>query len=98
MPNDHQTFINHISNAYSVKTDAFSIHADNLEIAKSLLKFDSGIGSWRLSKADDIACPKVKLMKRIVLEVKLPINQFNKLDIKDAYDREGICKLIEEHK
>jgi hypothetical protein len=50
-------------NVYSVKTDAMTIDANNLELAKSLLKFDNGIGSWRLSQVKDIAYPKVKFIK-----------------------------------
>jgi hypothetical protein len=48
---------------YSVKTDAFTIDADNIELAKSLLTFDNGVGSWRVSQPDDIAYPKVKFSK-----------------------------------
>jgi hypothetical protein len=33
----------------SVKTAVFTIDADKLELAKSLLNFDTNIGSWRLS-------------------------------------------------
>jgi hypothetical protein len=98
MYNDHQILIYNINNVYTVKTDAFTIHADNLKIAEPLLKFDGGIGSWRLSKADGMANPKVELMERNILEVKLPTNQLTKLYIKYEYDREGICKLLEEHK
>jgi hypothetical protein len=57
---NHQTLKHNNINVYSVKTDAIIIDANNLELAKSLLNFDNGIGSWRLSKTDDIAYPKVK--------------------------------------
>jgi hypothetical protein len=52
--NDHQVLIHHNTNVYSDNTDAFTIHADDLELAKSLLKVDNGIGSWRLSVTEDI--------------------------------------------
>ena len=49
---------------YSVKTDAFTIDAANLELAKSLIKFDNTMGSWRLSNTntDDISYPKHKFI------------------------------------
>jgi hypothetical protein len=46
---------------YSVKTDAFTIKASDLEKAESLLTFDEGFGSWRLSKTADIIYPTQKL-------------------------------------
>jgi uncharacterized protein len=60
---NHQTLKSKNINVYSVKTDAFTIDADNIELAKSLLTFDNGVGSWRVSQLDDIAYPKVKLSK-----------------------------------
>jgi hypothetical protein len=39
---------------FSVKNDAFTIKADDLEKAKSLLKYDDGLGSWRVSKETGI--------------------------------------------
>jgi hypothetical protein len=60
---NHQTLKSKNINVYSVKTDAFTIDADNIELAKSLLTFDNGVGSWRVSQPDDIAYPKVKFSK-----------------------------------
>ena len=59
---NHQLSTNHNINVYSVKTDAFTIDANNLELDIPLLKFDNTMGSWRLSKTDDISYPNVKLM------------------------------------
>jgi hypothetical protein len=61
---NHQILNHNNINVYSVKTDAFTIDANNLELAKSLLNFDNGIGSWRLSQVKDIAYPKVKFNKK----------------------------------
>ena len=51
-------------NGYSVKADAFTIDKNNLELAKSLLKFNNNMGSWRLSNTntDDISYPKHKFI------------------------------------
>ena len=59
---NHQTLRTNNINVYSVKTDAFTIDANSLELAKSIIKFDNGIGSWRLSQTDDISYPKHKLI------------------------------------
>jgi hypothetical protein len=61
---NHQILTTNNINVYSVKTDAFTIDVNNIELAKSLLKFDNGMGSWRVSKTDDIAYPKVKFSKK----------------------------------
>ena len=42
---------------YSVKADCFTIKATDLDKARTLLNFDNGIGSWRLSKTEDIIYP-----------------------------------------
>jgi hypothetical protein len=43
---------------YSVKTVAFTIDGDKIELAKSLLNLDNNIGSWRVSTTEHIAFPK----------------------------------------
>ena len=55
---NHQILTNNNFNVYSVKTDGFTIDANKIEIDNSLLNFDNGIGSWRLSQIQDIAYPK----------------------------------------
>jgi hypothetical protein len=52
MYNNHKILKDNNINVYSVKTDAFTIDANNLELAKSLIKFDNGLGS---SSLDDKA-------------------------------------------
>ena len=56
----------------SVKTDAVTIDATNLELAKSLLKFNNSMGSLRLSNTDAISYPKHKFItKKWILKLKL---------------------------
>ena len=70
---NHSTLKHNNVNVYSVKTDAFVIDADKIELVKSLLNFNNNtgslskddkakicLGSWRISKTEDIAFPKVK--------------------------------------
>ena len=45
MYKDHQTLRNNNINVYSVKTDAFTIDATNVKLAKSLLKFNNNMGA-----------------------------------------------------
>jgi hypothetical protein len=78
MYNKHQILKHNNINVYSVKTDAFTIDANNLELAKSLLKFDNGIGSWSLSNTDDISYPKVNFAKQMNLKLKLTNYEINR--------------------
>jgi hypothetical protein len=56
------------------------------------------MGSWRVSKTDDIAYPKVKFSKKVNLKIKIPKSEINRLDIKDEYDRPAICQILKEYK
>ena len=42
---------------YFVKTDAFAIPADALELAKPLLNWEHGLGSWRLNRTEGLRTP-----------------------------------------
>ncbi len=42
---------------FSVKTDCFVVEAQDEAKARELLTFDKGIGSWRVSKTEDLICP-----------------------------------------
>ena len=48
-------------NVYSVKTDALTIHKDDVEKVKTLLSFSKNRGGWRVSKEDKIIFPTDKL-------------------------------------
>ena len=57
----HETLLKNGIQVSTVKTDAFTIREGDLEKAKRLLNFVFGIGSWRVSKTEDIKFPYVKL-------------------------------------
>ena len=40
----------------------FTLGANNLELAKPLLKFNTNMGSWRVSQTEDIYYPIHKFM------------------------------------
>ena len=42
---------------YSVKTDCFTISAECEAKARDVLTFEQGIGSWRVSKTEDVIFP-----------------------------------------
>ena len=44
-------------NVYSVKSDAFTIKKEDLELARKAIHFSSDIGGWRLSKCENINIP-----------------------------------------
>ena len=70
-----------------MKNDAFTIKAEDLEKAKSLLKYDEGFGSWRLSK---------EAGKNQEVEVKPLV--VNHLEVPDEYDTAAICHQLVEHR
>jgi len=47
---DYKTLVFKGIEVFSVKTDAFTIKAGDLELAKSCLEFSKDIGGWRFSK------------------------------------------------
>ena len=62
-------YLNHqaLSNihVYSVKTDAFTVDTDKMELAKSLITLDNTMGSRRVSSTDDIAYPRQQVIKQL---------------------------------
>ena len=59
---NHQTLNTTSINVYSVITDAFTFGANNLELAKPLLKFNNTMGSWRVSHTEDMYYPRPKFI------------------------------------
>ena len=62
-------YLNHqaLSNIHvdSVKTDAFTVDTDKMELAKSLITLDNTMGSRRVSSTDDIAYPRQQVIKQL---------------------------------
>ena len=58
---------------FSVKTDCFVLKAQDEAKARKLLTFDKGIGSWRVSKTEDLIFPfeELKVKESPDLPVKL---------------------------
>ena len=89
--------INNIS-VYSIKTDCFTIKAKDLPKAKELLNFDNGIGSWRLSKTEDIIFPTDKINVKRVELFEFSHLQTTPLIVNDEWDTNEFCNLFETHK
>ena len=83
---------------YSVKTDAFTIKAEDEEKARGLLDFHNDIGGWRVSKYDDIKLPNepYKIVENQL--VKIPTYESKNIEIKDEYDTDDIISKIEKVK
>ena len=83
---------------YSVKTDAFTIKAEDEFKAREVLDFHDEIGGWRVSKYDDIKLPtdKYKIVKNEV--VKIPVYENEEIKLKDEYDMDEIWGHIYEKK
>jgi hypothetical protein len=56
----------------SVKTDAFTIKATDVEKARDTIDFYDGIGGWRVSKTENINIPSINYeIKRTHMPIRL---------------------------
>ena len=90
---------------YSVKSDAFTIHQDNLSKVKpnpnhfiksyreGILNFESAIGNWRVSTSR-ITFPTEKYKFKYNKLIQIPFQENEALDVVDEWDTEAVCKQI----
>ena len=90
---------------YSVKSDAFSIHQDDLSKVRpnpnhfiksyrdGILNFESAIGNWRLSTSR-INYPTEKYKFEYNKLIQKPLQENEALDVVDEWDTEAVCKQI----
>ena len=90
---------------YGVKSDAFSIHQDDLTrvagipnhfiktLREGILTFETGIGSWRVSTTR-INYPTEKYKFKYNQLIQIPLQENEALDVVDEWDTETICKQI----
>ena len=90
---------------YSVKSDAFTIHRDDLNKVRpnpnnfiksyreGILNFESAIGNWRVSTSRiNYPTEKYKFKYNKLIQIPLPENEA--LDVIDEWDTEAVCKQI----
>ena len=79
---------------FSVKTDAFTINASDLVSCQKLLKFNQGIGNWRVSKTTDIIFPygQAAIKENLQITIIDPVSV--ELEVIDEWDTKAICKLF----
>ena len=90
---------------YSVKSDAFSIHQDDLSKVRpnpnhfiksyreGILNFESAIGNWRVSTSR-INYPTEKNKFKYNKLIQIPLQENEALDVIDEWDTEAVCKQI----
>ena len=90
---------------YSVKSDAFTIHQDDLSKVKpnpnhfiksyreGILNFEDAIGNWRVSTSR-INYPTEKYKFKYNKLIQIPLQENEALDVVDEWDTETICKQI----
>ena len=90
---------------YSVKSDAFTIHQDNLSKVRpnpnhfiksyreGILNFEDAIGNWRVSTSR-INYPTEKYKFKYNKLIQIPLQENEALDVVDEWDTETICKQI----
>ena len=90
---------------YSVKSDSFTIHQDDLSKVKpnpnhfiksyreGILDFESAIGNWRVSTSR-INYPTEKYKFKYNKLIQIPLQENEALDVIDEWDTEAVCKQI----
>lgn len=83
---------------YSVKTDCFTISAEYEAKAREVLTFDQGIGSWRVSKTEDIMFPFETLSSDMLDEIEFKHPVVNVLPVTNEWDANEMCDHFEQHR
>ena len=94
MYTDYQKLTNAGIDVFSVKTDAFTIKASDVEKAQDTINFYDGIGGWRLSKTEHIKIPSSNYELQINNFIKIEEPTMTRLQINDEYDTLPICKKL----
>jgi hypothetical protein len=83
---------------FSVKTDCFTIPVEFEAKAREVLAFDNGIGSWRVSKTEDIIFPFENLNHDELEAIEFKHLETQEIAIVDEWDVNEMCDHFEEHK
>jgi hypothetical protein len=83
---------------FSVKTDCFTIPVECETKAREVLAFDQGIGSWRVSKTEDIIFPFEMLKYEELMAIEFNHLITKELNIVDEWDVNELCDKFVEHK
>ena len=85
-------------NIYSVKTDAFTIKKEDLELARKTIHFSSDIGGWTLSKSENINIPSTIFTIKNNDKIDIEKPSFKRIHITNERDVDEICQSIIVHK
>ena len=98
MYKDYNALITQGVEVFSVKTDAFTIKPEDLEIATSCLHFSTDIGGWRHAKDDDIKLPSENYQYKFNTEIPITRPAFERVELLDEWDADEMCRIFEEKK
>ncbi len=83
---------------YSVKTDCFTILAECEAKAREVLTFDQGIGSWRVSKTEDIMFPYETLTPAELDEIEFKHLSTQQLAVNNEWNTDEMCDHFEKYR
>ena len=95
---DFNTLIDNGVDVFSVITDAFVVKKSDVDKAKSLIKFTSKIGGWRVSKTEKHNLPSDDFKMVMNKEIEIPEPKSERVEIRDEWDTTEICKVFEDKK
>ena len=100
----YKTLTDNNVKVYSVKTDSFTIHEDDLDKVygymflrkwqEGLLKFGDEIGNWRLEEKHTITLPTQPYKYKFNELPEIPKIKNVNIPIEDEWNTESICKKI----
>ena len=94
MHKDYKTLKDNSSNVHSVQTDAFIIDRENLDKAKTLIKFSTRRGGWRAEENKQVSPPSDLYKIKATELSEIPTYNNVKIRPKDEYDTKSICEQI----
>ncbi len=87
-----------MASSFSVKTDRLVVEAHDEAKARELLTFDKDIGTWRVSKNEDLIFFFDALTVKESPEILVKNLSVNHVSLKDDWDVNELCALFEEKK
>ena len=83
---------------FSVKTDCFAVRAEDEAKARELLTFDQGVGTWRVSKTEDIIFPYDTLQVKQLTTVPVVNIVSTRHNIANEWNVDELCDLMEKQR
>ncbi len=83
---------------FSVKTDCFLVKAKDEAKTRELLTFEEGIGTWRVSKNENIIFPSDDIKVQESVNIPIVSAVVNALPVVNEWSTDELCDLFEKNR